>query len=89
MRTSGRKTVATPGVAERLADAPRGQDEIIIIAIAENAGLVFVGTEGVLAESGKEQGIPLAAGEAVKIDASDPYDIWIDARTAGDGVTWW
>lgn len=79
---TGRKLVAAANVAVKL-DAPciavPDGFSLVIVALAANAGEVFVGNK-------ESRQFPLAAGEGIAVAVMHSHYIWIDAANIGDGV---
>ncbi len=94
MLKSGRKTVAVVNTREGLQEASEIVQSVTLIAIAGNSGVVWCGGPETSGVSGSEQGFPLDKSGAYAelrmrtYTGIDLRDIWIDAPTAGDGVTW-
>lgn len=84
--TDGRKTVTTPGTAVAVR-ASLGCDWVCVTALKTNTDQVNVGGSGVLATSGSSTGSPLAAGESVTIPVDNASKVFVDARVAGEGVS--
>lgn len=85
----GRKVVTTSGTEVQLA-ASQAVKSVTVQAETDNTSYVVVGTTTVVAALATRQGIALAAGDTVSFapdEVSDLGDIWIDAVTNGDGVT--
>ena len=84
--TDGRQTVTTPGtaVAIRASLACRW---VIVTALRTNTAQVNVGGSGVLATVGGTTGTSLLAGESVTIPIDNASKVFVDARTAGEGVS--
>lgn len=84
--TDGRKTVTTPttAVALRASLACRW---VCVTALKTNTSQVNVGGASVLATLGSETGQPLGAGDSVTIPVNDAAKVFVDARVAGEGVT--
>lgn len=92
-------TVPTPGTPVRLASVRTPATYVMVVALSDNEGTVYVGganpsskqTAGVLASG--QQGIPLMAGDSVtfpQVTAPSPYDLqemWVDAVEVDDGVS--
>jgi hypothetical protein len=83
---SGRKTVAATGTAERIG-ASQSIEAVAVQALAANTNPVVVGGSDVVAAASTRKGIYLNAGDVCSIEADDLGDIWIDAVTNGEGVT--
>lgn len=74
----------TPGTAVRIG-TEISVGHVMIRALPENTGYVYVGDSGVSAANG----LCLAGGDAVVLMyASAMDDIWIDAEKAGEGIAW-
>lgn len=90
---SGRKVVAASGTAERLSATSLAINRITIAAETDNVNPVVVGGSDVVAALATRKGIPLSATSPpitfdAEVDGVDELgDIWIDAVTAGEGVT--
>ncbi len=80
---TGQLSVTTAGTAQRLLDGPWTCRTIVIKALSDNNGFVYVQDSNTPAS-----GIELSSGEAVGLDFDDPYKIWIDAETSGEGVSY-
>lgn len=62
---------------------------VVIQAQNSNTGNVMIGTSAVDITDGSEtSGIELAAGESVTLPVSNLSEIYIDADTSADGVTY-
>lgn len=83
---NGRQVVPAPGtpVALRGALACRW---VTVTALPANTGQVNVGGAGVLATTGGATGVPLIAGASVTIPVADASLLFVDARVAGEGVS--
>jgi hypothetical protein len=84
--TDGRQTVTTPGTAVAL----RGSlacKWVCVTALKTNTSQVNVGGAGVLATSGGSTGQPLAAGESFTVPVTNANLVYVDARVAGEGVS--
>lgn len=80
----GQKKVNNAGTPERMAHKKRTKS-IVIIAESTNSGTIYVGDEGVGMDTA---GAKLRAGESVTMDIDlMKKEIWIDATSDGDGVT--
>lgn len=84
--TDGRKTVTTPGTALAVR-ASLACKWVLVTALKTNTDQVNVGGSGVLATLGGSTGSPLAAGESVTLPASNANLVYVDARVAGEGVS--
>ena len=84
---SGRKTVTTPGSAEKLISTITVCRKVILTAPAGNGGEVYVGDSSTSAVSGSQKGLLLLPTGSATIDIDDVSKVWIDATVAGEGVT--
>lgn len=82
----GRQTVTTPGTAVALA-ASTACTEVIATAETDNTDIVVIGGSTVVAALSTRRGNPLYAGDSFAISTNDLAEVFIDALTAGDGVT--
>lgn len=92
-------TVPAPGTPVRLASERTPATWVLVAALADNSGTVYVGganpsakqTAGVLVSG--QRGIPLMAGDTFlfpQTDVPSPYDLqemWVDAAETDDGVS--
>jgi hypothetical protein len=85
--------VVTPGTAVRIptSSASVAAKSVIIQALSTNTEGVMIGDSSVKAKAGahgsaEAQGIELAAKATIAIDVNDSTAIYVDARTAKDGV---
>ncbi len=83
-----RKTVTTPGTAERLTTTFTLCRKVIITAPSGNSGEIYVGCSQVSAVAGSQKGLLLLPTGSVSIDINDVSKIYIDATVAGEGVTY-
>lgn len=84
----GRQVVLTAGQSVPLVTTPQVVDHVDIFAFDDNTLRVYVGCSRVRAASGMESGWPLSARESVTFKNVDLSTIWLDAREAGEGVSW-
>lgn len=84
--TSGRKTVTTAGVAEKLPSLEA--ESVSVQALLGNAGKVVIGGSDVVAALATRKGIYLGPGDKLTIPTDDVSDLWVDAVTSGDGVSY-
>lgn len=84
--TPGRKTVAVPGTAEAIR-ASLTCKWVQVTALKTNTQQVNVGGAGVLAAAGTSNGDPLNAGESVTYPVDNANKVFVDARVAGEGVS--
>src|SRR5438552_3140284 len=90
---SGRAVVATPGTAVRLSASSVAIQSIIVTAETDNTNVVTVGGSDVVGALATRKGVPLAAGASVAFVANrdgvdELSDIYVDAITATEGVTY-
>ena len=83
----GRKTIGTPGSEEALA-ASTVCKKVVVSALFSNNAVVYVGFNGVVALAGSETGTPLYPGDRIEISIDNLATIFVDVRTAGNGVTY-
>lgn len=83
----GRQIVPTPGTAVALA-ASTPIKSVTIIAELDNTNPVVVGGSTVVAASATRRGVPLNAGGSFTIDADNLIEVFVDAVTADEGVTY-
>jgi len=84
----GRKVVAAAGTAESLEAATHQVALVIITAETDNADVVAVGGSGVVESDSTRTGVSLNAGDSVTLYNVDLYEIYLDAGTNGEGVTY-
>lgn len=84
--TDGRQTVGTPGTAVALR-ASLACKWVTVTALLTNTTQVNVGGSGALATAGGSTGTPLSAGGAITIPVDNASKVFVDARTAGEGVS--
>jgi len=84
----GRKVVTTAGTREQLVASSTPCKWVILIAKTDNTGTIVVGGSTVVAALATRQGTPLDAGDSVRLDIDDLYDIYLDATVNGEGVTY-
>jgi hypothetical protein len=83
----GRKEVAAAGTAEALA-ASTPASRVVLVALQGNAGAIVVGASTVVAALADRQGVPIYAGERLEIHCTNLEEIFLDAETSGDGVSY-
>lgn len=84
---SGRKSVTTPGVAEKLVATSTYCFMLIVSADLGNTNPVVVGGSETLAAGGSQKGIVLVPGNnPVTIVVNDVSKVYVDAQTASDAV---
>jgi len=79
---NGQKTVTSAGTAEALGSST-AIDSITIKALATNTGNIYVGSSSV----DDTNGFVLDAGDTVSLDIDNLADVYIDADTNGEGVS--
>jgi hypothetical protein len=84
--TDGRKTVTTPATAVALRGALACK-WVQVVALKTNTQQVNVGGTGVLATAGASTGTPLDPGQSTTIPVDDAAKVFVDARVAGEGVS--
>lgn len=84
--TPGRQTVTTPGTAVAIR-ASLACKWVQVTALKTNTGQVNAGGSGVVATAGSSTGDPLNAGESVTYPVDDANKVFVDARIAGEGVS--
>ncbi len=83
---SGKKTVAAAGTAERLGSQVIN-GALMIKALLANTNNMYVGN--VSEDVANTNGLELDAGEVVVFDnIGNLANLWIDADTNGEGVSW-
>lgn len=85
--TSGRKTVAAFGTAERLVAAFTECEWVVVTALETNTGYVAVGGSTTLAAAGSQAGILLSAGQSASIPVASVHLVYVDSRVNGEGVS--
>lgn len=80
------KSVATPGTAVQLTTDATAVISVTISTLPANAGNVYVGTAGV--QSGNGFILSEDTVTSLTVDVDDVSDLYIDATTASDGVSW-
>lgn len=83
----GTKSVTTAGTAEALVASSTACRMVEIQAMAGNTNNIAVGSSTVVATAGSERGLVLAPSQSVAIRVKDLNDIYIDAVTNGEGVS--
>jgi len=82
-----RKVIATAGTRLQLIAASTPCKSVVVQALVTNGKIVAVGGVTVVAAEGSEKGFMLQPGQAVEINISNVNKLYIDARTAGNGVS--
>lgn len=85
---TGRKTVSSAGTRVQLTTSPTAVTRVVLEALRTNSGIVVVGGSNVVAAQGTRQGISLASGDTVTMHVNDLSDIYVDAVTNDDGVSY-
>lgn len=85
----GRKVVTAAGTPEVLTTSSyHGNVTVALTAEIDNSGPVVVGGSATVDETDATRtGIPLVAGASIVLDVN-PAEVWLDADTSGDGVTY-
>ncbi len=84
---SGQKAVASAGNAERLHPEAQVNSALMLKALPDNSGIIYVGQ--VDGDVDSSNGLPLAAGEAVIFSfVGNLNQIWVDASVSGEKVAW-
>lgn len=87
---TGQKTVTNAGTAEQITTSdifiPDGF-AVTIIAKPGNSGYIYLGSSKSDAE-GASQFNGLDAGLAVSLRIKNLKEVWVDAQTSGDGISW-
>lgn len=83
----GQTTVAAAGTAVRLHADAQVNSALILKALPDNSGIIYVGQ--VDGDVDSSNGLPLAAGEAVVFSfVGNLNQIWVDASVSGEKVAW-
>jgi hypothetical protein len=86
----GRTVVTTAGTRVRLvaqgtvADASQ---RVIVTAFSTNTNVVTIGAATVVGAAATRRGVGLAAGATQAFSVNDPSQLWVDAVTNGEGVS--
>ena len=80
-----RKEVAIPGTAVQLDD--NTCKRCIVQALSDNTNPIEVGGANVVAATATQRGLGLQPGQAQTFDISNTNLLWVDALTAGEGVS--
>jgi len=84
------KTVTSAGTAEALTSSSVLASSVIIRAMEDNTGYVYVGDSTVSSSTGAlEQRTTIAFGGDNNVGTIDLADVYVDADTNGDGVDIW
>lgn len=83
----GRKTVAAAGTAVQLASSQQ-VEFVVVQALSGNSNPVEVGASTTLATVNSQRGIRLDAKQMTPpLPVDDLADVWVDAVTTGEGVS--
>lgn len=88
---NGRVIVNTPGTPRPLSDVARRVSKVYVAALAGNTTAIHIGGAGVRARAGEANGLPMVGGtrpDTATFDNVDLAEIWIDAITAAEGVSY-
>lgn len=85
---AGNKLITAAGFREPLSVTTLPASKLFIQAIATNTTLVFVGDVAVMAASVSPAGIGLDASDLLILENVDLSQVYIDARTANEGISW-
>lgn len=80
----GQTTVTTAGTAVALGESTTLTSGVRIKANSDNTGVIYVGASDVDSTTG----FVLAAGEELFVEIADLADVFIDAGTSADGVSY-
>ena len=84
----GRTTVTTAGTAVQISSTDTPCGGITITAETDNTNIVTVGASTVVAALSTRRGHPLSPGGSITIPNTNLNQVWIDAITATEGVTY-
>ena len=85
---AGNKLISAAGFREPLSVTPLLASKLFIQAIATNTPLVFVRDIAVMAATVSPAGIGLDASDLLILENVDLSQVYIDARTANEGISW-
>ena len=80
----GQKTVAAAGTAEAVVSSETDYNMVQINALPTNTGNVYIGDSSVSSSTG----YVLDAGDTIILPIKDLSTIYVDADTAGEGISW-
>jgi hypothetical protein len=83
---SGKKIISTAGAKETLVNSSTPCKEVLIMALPDNTGEIWVGDENVSAS--EKIGIVLYKGDAVSIQIDNLQKIYLDATVDNEGVSY-
>ena len=81
----GQKTVTTSGTEVQLTATSTTCSSLLVKALAGNTGKIYVGGNSSVTTS---NGFELSKGDSVGLDVDNVQDVYIDAQTNGEGVSW-
>lgn len=84
---SGNATVATPGTPVQLTSVPTQAKSLDVTASYNNTDMITVGGSGVVGTAIGRKGVPIAPGNTYTFKITDVSQIWIDAVSPGDFVS--
>lgn len=84
----GRQTVTSAGTAVQLSTTSVPCKEVLVQAETDNTNPVTVGDANVVGALATRKGIALSAGSVVTIECTNLNQIYIDAVTNTEGVTY-
>lgn len=84
---SGIATVATPGTPVQLIATPTQAKSLDVTASYNNTDMITVGGSGVVGTAIGRKGVPIAPGNTYTFKITDVSQVWIDAVSAGDFVS--
>jgi hypothetical protein len=85
---TGNKAVTAAGTAERLVSTSTKVKKVWIQCESDNTENVAIGDANVNATAGSERGFVMDSLQSIPLEDVDLYEIYVDADTNGDGVTW-
>lgn len=88
---NNRVIVLTPGKCVPLSEQPMPVKTVTVAALPGNTAVCYIGASGVRARVGEENALPVNGGTRPDMwtwNDVDLADIWIDAVTANEGVTY-
>lgn len=88
LQGKGRKTVAAAGTEEALVSTSTPAKYLIVQALKGNTNDVTVGTVGVDGALATRDGIALSAGDFVPLFVDNLNQVYVDAITNGEGVSY-
>lgn len=87
---NARVVILTPGKPQPLSETPRPVATVTVVALAANATAIHIGGSNVRASVGSANALPMSGGtrpDSATFANVDLSQIWIDAITANDGVS--